>query len=221
MPRACWLGCLIVLACGCAPATPNLAREYADDAFRQYQCGRFADARESFLAAARADPCDNVLVYNAGQCAERIGDLAGAERLYTECLVRQPANPDCRHALAALYLRQHDNEKAFRIVQDWLAQCPQTADAYAEDGYLWHQVGDLQRAQARLQQALAIDPLNVRALRQLAAVYRDKGRPDLALILYERALRLDPSQADVVSCVNELQQQQATPPAPPAPLPPG
>src|SRR5205085_1070565 len=79
----------------------------------------------------------------------------------------------CRHALASLYVRQGHWPEATGLVRDWLAREPQRAAAYAEEGWLWRQAGDLPRAQARLQQALELDPHDPRALTELAQAYED------------------------------------------------
>ena len=65
------------------------------------------------------------------------------------------------------------------------------------------------RAQSRLQQALAIDHNDVRALTEMALVYEALNRPDRAVVLYERSLELNPRQPDVVQRVSFLKSQGA------------
>jgi tetratricopeptide (TPR) repeat protein len=100
------------------------------------------------------------------------------------------------------------------MVEDWLARQPKQAGPYAEDGWLWHEARDLPRAQGRLQQALQLDPHNVRALNELGQVYEEMYRFDRALVLYERSLSQDPNQPDVLRRVKELRAQGVTPPKP-------
>jgi len=83
------------------------------------------------------------------------------------------------------------------MVEDWLAREPRLAAAYAEDGWLWRQAGDLPRAQARLQQALELDPHNERALVELGILYETMERPERAVALYERVLADNPRQTAV------------------------
>ncbi len=93
------------------------------------------------------------------------------------------------------------------MVEDWLAREPKKAEPYALDGLLWHQAGDLPKAQARLQQALGIDPHNVDALVELGLVYEAMHRPERAQAIYERVLELEPNQPDVIARINRLQHE--------------
>jgi tetratricopeptide (TPR) repeat protein len=106
--------------------------------------------------------------------------------------------------LSALLVREGRQPEAVRMVQDWLAREPKRAAAYAEDGWLWHEAGDLPRAQARFQQALALDPHDCRALTELALVYEEMQRPDRAVVLYERCLEQNPNQPDVAKRLTGL-----------------
>src|SRR5207253_3821590 len=118
------------------------------------------------------------------------------------------------HALVSLLVRMGQKDEATRLVEAWLAQEPRRAAAYAEDGWLWHQAGDLPRAQARLQQALELDPHEPRALVELALVYEAMQRPDRAAALYERVLERNPHQTEVVKRLNGLRSQGARQPQP-------
>src|SRR5207253_4981700 len=143
-------------------------------------------------------------LYNIGECYDRLGDTAKAERSYRQCLVQTPNHADCRHALASMLMRAGRKDDATRLVEEWLAREPRLAAAYAEDGWLWRQAGDLPRAQARLQQALELDPHEPRALVELALVYEAMQRPDRAAALYERVLERDPHQTEIVKRLNGL-----------------
>jgi tetratricopeptide (TPR) repeat protein len=197
MLRAGSVAGLALAVAACAPAQPDLLREYNDDGVRLFERGAYADARESFETALTLRPGDPNLLYDVGQCYDRLGKAAPAEQRYTQCLAREPGHAECRHALAELLLRQGRRSEAVGMVEDWLRRQPELAAAYAEDGWLWHQFGDLPRAQARLQQALDRDPRDNRALLELAAVYEDLHRPDRAAVLYERALEYRPHQPEV------------------------
>jgi len=99
-------------------------------------------------------------------------------------------------------------------VQAWRASEPKLAAAYVEDGWLYHQAGDLPKAQGRLQQALDIEPHNVRAVTEMGLVYEAMKRPDRALTLYERALESDPKQPEITDRVNYLLTKGAGRPRP-------
>ena len=214
MYRVGWLAWLALGLAGCASATQERARDYTRDAFRQYQLGRYADARDSFQAALALRPDDVGLFFNVGACYDLLGNGAKAECYYLECLRLEPNHGLCRHALAVLWVREGRSPEAVRMIQDWLAAQPQLSEAYTEDGWLRHQLGDLPGAQSRLQQALGLDPQNARALVELALVFEEKKRPDLALALYDRSLQFDRNQADVARRANELRTQGVAAPRP-------
>jgi Flp pilus assembly protein TadD len=203
-----------VLLGGCGPTAQDRVTEYNDDGVRLYQRGRYADARDSFQAALTLKPDDAGLLYNLGQCYDHLGNVAAAEQTYNACLQRSPNHPACRHALATLLVRQGRWNDAVQMVQTWLGREPKLAAAYAEDGWLWHQAGDLMRARARLEQALDLDPHDSRALTELALVYESLNRPERALVLYERCLEQHPNQPEVARRLNFLLAKGVSRPKP-------
>src|SRR5207244_13024687 len=106
---------------------------------------------------------DANLLYNIAQCQDRLNNPAKAEEAYNECLLVSANHAACRHGLALLLLRSGRRADAEKMVQAWLAAEPKLPDAYAEEGWRLRQDGDLDAAKARLQQALTLDPHNVRA----------------------------------------------------------
>jgi Tfp pilus assembly protein PilF len=215
MPR--WGGLAgILLFClgGCTPALKDRVRDYNEDGLHLYTQGSYAKAAASFEAALALQPEDPDLLYNAARCQERIGDRGRAEHFYTASLQKAPNHAACRHGLAALLVQQGRQAEAVQMVEDWLAREPGHAAAYAEDGWLWHQAGDLPRAQARLQQALELNPHENRALVELALVYEAMQYPERALVLYERALAQNPNQPEVLERMQRLQAQGIKRPRP-------
>jgi Tfp pilus assembly protein PilF len=214
MRRVWWLVGLLVCLGGCASEQQERLRTYNTEGVTLFQRGEYAAARQNFEAALQLQPDDAGLRYNVGQCCDRLGDAAGAERAYTACLQVAPEHAPCRHALCRLLVRDGRTPDAVRLVDEWLQKQPNAAGPYAADGWLWFQAGDLPRAQGRLQQALERDPHDVQALLQLAQVYEATHRPERAVVLYERALRQDPQQPDVVRRLDALRSQGAGPPRP-------
>jgi tetratricopeptide (TPR) repeat protein len=209
-----WLLVLALCLSGCETLPQERLRDYDQDGIYLFERGEYGAARESFQAALSLKPEDPALLYNVGQCYDRLGDMAKAERYYGQCILRAPNHVECRHALASMLVRVGRKDDAARLIEDWLAREPRLAAAYAEDGWLWHQAGDLPRAQARLQQALELDPHEPRALVELALVYEAMQRPDRAAALYERVLERDPHQAEVAKRLNRLHAQGTGQPQP-------
>lgn len=214
MRRAGWLTGWIVCVTGCISATEERMQAYNSDGIFLYQKGDYNDARLSFQAALALKPDDPGILYNIGKCYDRQDARGQAELYYNRCLQAEPGNVACRRALVAVMVRDGRTAEASQMVEDWLAREPKKAEPYAVDGLLWHQAGDLPKAQARLQQALDIDPHNVDALIELGLVYEAMQRPERAQALYERALASAPNQPDVIARLNQLQHQGAGRPHP-------
>ena len=204
MTRWLWITWLVLAPGGCAPTNQERAREYSADALRQYEQGNYREVRDAFESALALRPDDVGLLYDAGNCHDRTGNDAKAEYYYVECLRHTPDHATCRHALAVLWVREGKGDEAVRMIEEWLASQPKSAAAYAEDGWLRHQIGDVRGAQARLQQALEIDPQNSRALVELGMIYEEIHRPDLAAVLYERCLRAGPNQPEIAQRLNAI-----------------
>jgi tetratricopeptide (TPR) repeat protein len=214
MARPGWVVGLTFLVVGCTETVQERVRVYNEDGVQLYKAGSYAQARETFQAALALKPGDCNLAFNIGQCYEHLGQLDKAEQAYRQCLQLAPEHEECRHALVVLLWQQNRRPETVKLVEDFLARHPKLAAAYAEQGWLWHQLGDLTRAQARLVQALEFDPHNNLALTELAQIYETKNRADRAVYLYEQALTYHPNQPDVINRLTALKAQGAGRPKP-------
>jgi adenylate cyclase len=99
-----------------------------------------------------------------------------------------------------------DNDAASELFQRAIDLDPNYADAYAAlggsfyeaviSGWSEFRTEDLNRAETLAQKALALDPTTTRAYRVLAQVQLYRKRFDLALAQVDRALEINPSDAD-------------------------
>jgi Tfp pilus assembly protein PilF len=213
-----WPHCAILMllgAAGCAaPPSSEKVRAFTEDGVHLYTHGDYKDAKESFQAALALRPGDVDLMYDVAQCCDRLGQDDRAERLYRDCLTRAPDHAECRHALGTLLVRQGRWADATALIHDWLDRRPKSATAVAEDAWLWRQYGDLPKARTRLEEALAMDPHDNRALLEMAQVYETMRRPDRAVYLYQQALQYKPDQPDVVERLTSLRREGAERPRP-------
>jgi tetratricopeptide (TPR) repeat protein len=205
---------VLLAVSACADTAQERLHEYNQDALVLYQQGSYDHARETFEAALALKPNDAYILYNLGRCHEKLGQVDRAEARYNESLRIAPDHPDCRHALAQLLVSHGRRDEAVRMAEAWLTARPDLAPAYALDGWLWHQFGDLPRAQGRLQQALERDSRNTHALNELALVYEDMHRPDRAAALYERSIDYKPDQPEVKARLASLRKDGAGTPRP-------
>jgi Tfp pilus assembly protein PilF len=185
-----------------------------NDAMHRFGKGDYHGAQESFEQALTLKPEDGNLLFNIGQCLERQGDLAHAEKWYRQCLEKSANQGDCRHALAALRFRTGRRPEAEKMVRDWLAEAPQLAGPFAESGWLLRQDKAYPQARAQLQQALNIDPHCIRALIELGVLYEDMNMPERSLVLYERALALNPQNTDISERLETLREKNVGRPKP-------
>jgi protein O-GlcNAc transferase len=214
MVRMSILAALLLGVGACADTGQERLREYNKDGLVLFEKGSYDHARETFEAALALKPGDANLLYNLGRCHERLGQADRAEARYNQCLSVAPDNADCRHALAELLVAHGRRDDAVRMAETWLKARPDLAAAYALDGWLWHQFGDLPRAQGRLQQALEHDSRDTHALNELALVYEDMRRPDRAAALYARSLDYRPDQPEVKARLVSLRAAGAGTPRP-------
>ena len=208
------LACLLAVFVGCETASQDRVRQFNDDGVYLFEHGEYQSARESFEVALQLQPKDAGLLYNAGQCYDRQNDSAKAEQFYQRCLQEDANQAPCRHALAVLLFRTGRGSDADNMIEDWLTREPKRADAYVEDAWRLRQAGELTQAEARLQQALDLEPHNVRALTEMALLFEVLEMPERAAVLYERVLAEDPRQQAVVDRLNALRAKKVGKPLP-------
>lgn len=209
------LGWACLLLAGCATTSSSERMQiYNDDGIYLFAQGQFQPALECFELALTLEPNDAGLLYNAGQCHDRLGHRESAEKYYLEALQRSAKHVDARHAYVALLYRTGRTDQANQLIDEWLHQQPDVADAYALDAWRLRKQNAIPQAHGRLQQALAIDPHHSRALTEMAIIYEQTGMPDRALVIYERILARDPRQYEVAQHLNELRAKGIKRPLP-------
>jgi tetratricopeptide (TPR) repeat protein len=206
------LGCLVLA--GCETAEQERLKQLNTDAMHRFNQGDYAGARESFEGALTLQPEDANLLYNIGQCFDRQGNTAEAERWYRQCLEKSDRQHECRHALIVLLNRTNRRDDGERMIQEWLAQDPNLPGPYAAEAWLLRQDRAYPQAQARLQQALNLDPHYVRALVELGILYEEMNLPERSLVIYERALAQNPNQPEITERLNSLRQSNVGRPKP-------
>lgn len=208
---AAWL--LLVLAplaaAGCGSFT---ARGDNAEGVRLFQQSNYPGAMQQFQQAIYADPNNADAYYNLAAVYHRLGKQQGqrptldqAEQLYNQCLIRDPGHRDAYRGLAVLLVEENRSSDAFRLMQNWVAKQPTSADARIELARLNGEFGNNKAAEENLASALAIDPDNARAWAALGKVREDVGDRAQALSNYQRSLQLNRFQPDVASRVAALQ----------------
>jgi Tfp pilus assembly protein PilF len=205
---------LLTSTAGCQTEKEERFRQYNDDGLHLYQRADYVGARDQFEAALVLGPKDANVLFNLGQCCDRLNQAGQAENYYKQCLDIDANHAECRHALAVLLYRVGRRTDADQMIQGWLNNKPELGAAYAEDGWRLRHSGEYQQAVGRFQQALHYDPRNHRALVELGQIYEEQQRPEFALTMYSRALELNPQQPELKERINQLKAKGVGKPLP-------
>ncbi len=208
------LAALAVLLGGCATPGDDRARLFNEDGVQLYAQGDYRGALDSFDLALTLRPGDATLLFNIGECYDRLGDTKGAEKYYGSCLVRAPRHADARLALVQLLYRTGRQPEADSLIDAWVREDPKASDAFVLDAWRLRQQHAYPEAQGRLQQALDADAHNRRALAELALLYELTGMPQRAYVLYERILDREPDQSQIARKRDQLRVQGVSRPLP-------
>ncbi len=177
-----------------------------------YQNAYYEGALQQFQKAVDADPKNADAYYNLASTYHQLGklhrrdtDLTQAETNYHRCLDNSPNHEDCYRGLAVLLVDRGHPDQAKELLELWSQRAPGMPGPKIELARLADEQGDRQTAQAKLIEAVAIDPHNARALAALGKVREESGDPAQALANYQRSLQINRFQPDVAARVATLQ----------------
>jgi len=185
---------------------------------RLYQMGSYNQASEKFQRAIASNPRSANSYYNYASALHKNGklynkpeDLSQAEKRYNQCLEYDPNHAECYRGLAVLLTDTNRQDAAFRLLEGWASRSPHLANPRIELGRLLEETNDLEQAQTRLVEALAIEPNNSRALTALGRLREVSGDPGQALANYQRSLEINRFQPAIAARVPALRAATATP----------
>jgi len=126
------------------------------------------------------------------------GDLAEAERLYSQVLAVEPASFAARHMLGVIRFQQGQHPQAIELISGALKLNPQVAEAWVNLGHVQTAAGRPEEAVASYRRALALSPGEPALLNALADVLRHLGRYDEALDYFDQLLTLHPRDVEAL-----------------------
>ncbi len=106
--------------------------------------------------------------------------------------------------LANEYRKAGDLLQAIGLCREHLPKQPGHMSGYIVFGQALYESGELTEAQSVFEQALALDPENLIALRHLGDIARDTGDDSTARRWYSRVLDADPRNEDIVAQIATL-----------------
>ena len=226
MREFCTVSLVILLVLGCA------SQNQTSEGIRYYGQAQYDAAMIAFQSALKSKPNDPNTLYNiaatyhqsakasllSGQTAAAQHHYELAAQYYQLCLTQNPNHADAYRGFASLYMDCQNGEAAYQLLNGWCQTNPvsiepkiELARYYQEFAQICTIQGDTDAAQnclnateQLLQQVLAIEPTNFRALR--AAGYLKEQRGDIAgaVFEYQRSLQSNPKQKDIEERVAAL-----------------
>ena len=187
------------------------SRGMNSDGVRLYQQGNGQAAASRFMQAIAHDPTRPDGYYNlaatlhqSGRLHNRHEDLDQAENYYNQCLDRDPDHVDCYRGLAVLLADTDRSDAALRLIEGWSTRSPFSPNPKIEMARLLEELGETDKAKARLEEALSIEPDNARALAALGRLREQSGQHAQALANYDRSLQSNQFQPHVASRATAL-----------------
>lgn len=143
---------------------------------------------------------------------KRMADKQVAPML--EQLQKTPKDPDLLAKIAHAYMAAQQFQSAKQYYEQSLAVKPQS-EVLNELAFVYVKLGDLDRAIATLNRAVAVDPKNVHALFNLGYFeWKGKADPQAAISAWQKLLKVDPKnpkRADVEKMIAQAQKHLSIP----------
>ncbi len=123
---------------------------------------------------------------------ERLGRLAEAKRYLEQARSRYPDRPEPAARRALLAVWAGESSGIVESMEEAVALAPSDAGNLYNLGWLYDQIGDLERAENLYRRAIRASDLSFEAMNNLALILSDRGQGDAARELLERAVLADP-----------------------------
>ncbi len=172
--------------------------------------GEAARGAECYTAALEQNPGDIGALLNLGHSLREMGRLAEAEQRYEQAIAHHPDYSGCHDALGALYQSQSRFQEASDSYGAALALDPRDAAAHYGAAIAARDLGQLERAVAHFEQAIALAPGPL-LFGALAATLERAHRLEAALEAAGKALEIYPGQAEARLVQAKVAQRQENP----------
>ncbi|MCS7167705.1 MAG: tetratricopeptide repeat protein [Gemmatales bacterium] len=201
--------CLFVVGCGKTVQEQVLERNRAG--VERLLERDYAAAESEFRQAWELAPGDFTTQFNLAVVHHLQGHFEQAEQGYRQCLQQDPHFLPARRGLAQLLWQTNRHEDLRQLVNQWIADRPDLADAHALYGWYLARLGDYPAAERAFQAALARQPQHAFALAELGRIYELYRFPERARSLYERSLQHDPWQPEIRARLAKLRRLSPSP----------
>ena len=156
----------------------------------------------SFIRALELD--DNIFALQGlAMCYGHLGRLVQSAEMWTRAAAKQPTSNELKYNAGMAYLHLGRVQQAL----EYLEACQKFRPALIKLASIYRDVGDSEAVQRQLRAAMALEPGNPDAYSYMGDTYNNLKQFELAIGMYERALKLIDDQ--------QKQQQQGGQPRPP------
>jgi tetratricopeptide (TPR) repeat protein len=172
---------------------PTFAKPHEDLGYLLLQAGRTADALPVLERATQLDPTLEHAWFNLGKALAFLGRGKEADAAFENCFARSPERR--LMALAAEHHREGRTEEAERTYRRVLRDNPRNVDALRLLALIAVKADRADDAEILLEKAIEIAPDFNQAFVDLGRLRKDQDRFAEALECFERAIALEPTQA--------------------------
>lgn len=169
--------------------------------------GRYEEGMASFEQATRLDPALSSVHLKKGAVSLGLGDVQSAEAAMVDAVRANPDALESRFALALLYYRQVQPDKAINSLKDGLANREQDAFIHYQLANLYFRMEKFDEGFQALEQAKKAKPDFLAPYFSLGVFHLAKAEPNKALAEYEGILKLEPNNFQALVLLANTQDQ--------------
>lgn len=167
---------------------------------------KYQDALNSMNNALQVLPNNIDLLYMRGLIAQHIGRLDILEKDMKQILALDPNQANALNLLGFMLTEKtHRYEEALEYIKRALVLEPENPDILDSMGWVQYRMGHLDKALGYLQKAYGIQPDGEIAA-HLGEVLWVSGKPKDAKAIWQRGLKLDPENEEILETINRLQK---------------
>lgn len=152
------------------------------------------------------DPKNVDLIFTLAHVREMHGDIKEARELYERGIALAPEDWDLHIGLGRVYLRQGEKKKALALALLAARKTPNDPEAFLLLGMCRYQTGQPALAHQALERGLALTDNYADLHFLLARVAQAESQDETARVHYERALQLEPDNAQARKYLADLRR---------------
>lgn len=126
----------------------------------------------------------------------KAGEYPKALEMYNRVLNREPTNNSLRFLMADALLRMEWNGLAANLLRLQIQDEPENAEAICNLGVAYRKENFYEPAKACWEKCIALKGDSVEVCSNMAGLYADSGKPEIALEWLARALKIDPNNVE-------------------------